>query len=108
MEIASDILRGHLEPIILKIVSGSDRYAYELQKIISDKINYEFNAQSLYSAIRRLETQKLLKAYWGDEASGGGRRKYYSITDEGREALLQHVENWKFARSVINSLLDVE
>ncbi len=108
MEIQSDIIRGHLEPIILKCLLKEDRYGYELTKIITEKIDnkYEINAQSLYSAIRRLEKQKLLTSYWGDETRGG-RRKYYKITDEGKSSLKEHIKNWKFVKTIIDKLLDI-
>ena len=109
MEIQSDIIRGHLEPIILKCLLEEDRYGYELSKIITEKTDneYEINAQSLYSAIRRLESQKLLESYWGDETKGG-RRKYYKITDNGKEAFKQHIKNWQFAKFIIDKLLEIK
>ena len=80
MYIESDIIRGHIDAVVLHFLKDNDSYGYELSKLITDKTNgeYEINGQTLYSAIRRLESKKLIEGYWGDE-SQGGRRKYYRI-----------------------------
>ena len=41
----------------------------------------------MYLALKRMESKKLIKSYFGDEQSSGGRRKYYNLTDEGYEFL---------------------
>ncbi len=108
MQIQSDIIRGHLESIILKCLVERDMYGYELAKVITEKTDseYEINAQSLYSAIRRLESNQCLKSYWGDETKGG-RRKYYVITDSGKLLFDEQVKNWKFTKYIIDKLLDI-
>ena len=109
MYIESDIIRGHIDAVVLHFLKDNDSYGYELSKLITDKTNgeYEINGQTLYSAIRRLESKKLIEGYWGDE-SQGGRRKYYRITEEGRKFLEEEREIWLFTKKIIDKLLDVE
>jgi len=47
------------------------------------------------------------EAYWGDE-SQGGRRKYYRITDAGRNVYRQNLSAWVATRDIIDSLLDLK
>ncbi|HHW11329.1 MAG TPA: hypothetical protein GXX29_15340 [Firmicutes bacterium] len=39
-------------------------------------------------------------SYWGDETRGG-RRKYYRITDKGREVYEQNKKAWLFAKDIL-------
>ena len=109
MYIESDIIRGHIDAVVLHFLKDNDCYGYELSKLITDKTNgeYEINGQTLYSAIRRLEGKKLIESYWGDE-SQGGRRKYYKITEEGKKFLQEEREIWLFTKKIIDKLLDIE
>ena len=76
MSITSDLLRGHTETIILKLLIEKDSYGYEINKSIQEKTNnlFELKEATLYSAFRRLETAGLIASYWGDEATGARRR----------------------------------
>lgn len=42
---------------------------------------------SLYPTLHRLEKKGLIRARWGDEQSGGARRKYYSISESAEDVL---------------------
>ena len=60
---------------------------------------------TLYTAFRRLETAGYIRSYWGDEMSGA-RRRYYALTNEGREKLLQDCEAWQETKRLIDRLLE--
>ncbi|MDO8964421.1 MAG: PadR family transcriptional regulator [Coriobacteriia bacterium] len=104
--ISSDLIRGHIDTIVLGLLDSQDRYGYEICKQVTvlSGGEYELKEPTLYSAFRRLEGQGLIRSYWGGE-SQGGRRKYYALTDEGRTALLRNIEDWKRARRLIDTLL---
>ncbi|HEK9037034.1 TPA: helix-turn-helix transcriptional regulator, partial [Clostridioides difficile] len=57
MIIASDMIRGHTETIILKHLLEKDSYGYEINKSILEKTKglYELKEATLYTAFRRLE-----------------------------------------------------
>ncbi len=109
MDLSSDLIRGHLDTIILGLLLNSDRYGYEICRIVREKSGgeYELKEPSMYSTIRRLEAQRLIEAYWGDE-SQGARRKYYRITAAGHKTFAQNLNNWQFAKKIIDKLLEVE
>lgn len=106
MSIASDLIRGHTESIILAHLTERDSYGYEINKSIQEKTGgrYELKEATLYSAFRRLEEAKCIQSYWGDEETGA-RRRYYTITQIGRALLEQNKADWKNARELIEKLI---
>lgn len=107
MSITSDIIRGHTEAIILAHLLEQDSYGYQINKDIMKKTNnrYELKEATLYSAFRRLEQSGYIRTYWGDEAVGA-RRRYYSITEEGRKAYASYKRDWEEAKDTIERLLE--
>jgi len=107
MEINSDILRGNLDTILLAFLRDGDKYGYQICKLAKEKCGGEFEIKepSLYSTIRRLEAQGCIEGYWGDE-SGGGRRRYFRITEKGIEKYHHNLLNWEFAKRMIDILLE--
>lgn len=105
--ISAEIIRGHVETILLKILSMGDYYGYSLFKVISEITSnmYEIKEASLYSGLRRIESEELIISYWGDETLGG-RRKYYSITDKGRKRLCENIEAWEKTKAVIDRIIN--
>lgn len=105
---AADLLRGHTETIVLAVLGGGDSYGFEIFKRIRDATGgaYEIKEATLYASYRRLVRDGLVEAFWGDETQGG-RRKYYRITDAGREVYRRNVEAWVATRGIIDSLLDL-
>ncbi len=106
MSITSDILRGHTEAIILSHLLEHDSYGYQINKDIMKKTGnkYELKEATLYSAFRRLEQAGYLRTYWGDE-NVGARRRYYAITEKGREAYQSYKLEWEEAKATIDLLL---
>ena len=82
MSIASDLIRGSTDTIILAHLMKKNSYGYEINKNIMEKTDnqYELKEATLYTAFRRLEETGMISSYWGDETSGA-RRRYYEITD---------------------------
>ena len=73
--IASDIIRGHTDTIILRFLMERDSYGYEINRNIRRLTDdaYELNEATLYTAFRRLETGGFISSYWGSEGSGASR-----------------------------------
>lgn len=105
-KISSDLLRGHTDTIILKLLMGGDKYGYEISKLIHANSGgqYELKEATMYSSLKRLENEGGITSYWGDETQGG-RRKYYSITEKGRNIYLENKKNWEYAKRILGQLL---
>ncbi|WDV47228.1 PadR family transcriptional regulator [Clostridiaceae bacterium M8S5] len=105
--ISRDLIRGHIDTIILCILIEQDSYGYEIIKIIYANSNgkYELKEPSLYTSLKRLEKQGFINHYWGNE-SQGGRRKYYKITKEGKIYCNNAIQEWKIAKNIISNLIE--
>lgn len=102
----TELIRGHVDTIILNALMQRDRYGYEILDMISDlsEGRYEIKQPTLYSCLKRLEKQGFITSYYGDETQGG-RRRYYRLTEKGRATLEQDQREWEFSRTIINRLL---
>ena len=105
-KISSDLLRGHTDTIILKLLMDGDRYGYEISKLIqtNSRDEYELKEATMYSSLKRLESDGSITSYWGDETQGG-RRRYYRITERGRQLYSENKSNWEYAKRVLDNLL---
>ncbi len=105
-DINSDLIRGHIDTIILRILRDGDHYGYEIMKAVSVNSDHEYELKepSLYTSLKRLEKQGLIVSYWGD-GSQGARRKYYRITESGDAAYEKALAEWLHARRIITQLL---
>lgn len=105
-EISKDTIRGHTTTIVLNILNQGDSYGYAVAKTIKQLSHaaYDINEATLYTVFRRLEKNGDITSYWGNETQGG-RRKYYQITTQGQQALAQNIQEWHFAKRVIDELI---
>ena len=104
--ISSDLIRGHINTIILRTLYDGDKYGYEIINEIEAKSKgqYTLKQPTLYSALKRLETQDFVTSYWGG-VSNGGRRKYFQLTDKGRIVAEHNLAEWEYSRTVIDNLI---
>ncbi|MFE8698334.1 PadR family transcriptional regulator [Cytobacillus sp. FJAT-53684] len=105
--IRSDIIRGHLDSIILRLICEEDRYGYEISKEISSRTDNRFQIKeaTLYAVFQRLEKKELIESYVGG-VSQGGKRKYYRITMLGKAYLREMVKEWKEVRAIIDLFME--
>ena len=105
-KISSDLLRGHTDTIILKLLIDGDKYGYEISKLIQTKSSgeYELKEATMYSSLKRLEADGSITSYWGDETQGG-RRRYYRITKKGKQVYSDNKHNWEYAKRILDQLL---
>ena len=103
--INSDLIRGHIDTIILRSLYDGDKHGNEICLDIEDKSGgqYELKQPTLYSALKRLETSGYVTAYW--QSGVGGRRRYFKLTEEGKKLCDDSFSNWIHSRNVIDKLL---
>ena len=109
MSISADILRGHTDTIILTQLIHGDNYGYEINKNVQQRTNgqYGFKEATLYTAFKRLEQNGLITSYWGEDGPGA-RRRYYSITELGKQKWEENCREWEETRKLIDSLIAAE
>jgi PadR family transcriptional regulator PadR len=105
-KISPDLLRGHTDTMILKLLMDGDKYGYEITKLIYEQSArvYELKEATMYSSLKRLENDACITSYWGDETQGG-RRKYYAVTAAGRRLYAENKQNWHAAKQILDQLL---
>ena len=91
-----ELKKGSAELIILSIVEPRARHGYEISKLIETRSagQLKFHVASLYPLLYRLEERGWLQGRWVEKA-GERRRRFYSLTAEGRRVLARQRETWK-------------
>lgn len=90
--------KGVLELCVLVLLNNRDHYGYELVQSISE--NIEISEGTVYPLLRRLTKEGYFDTYLV-ESQEGPPRKYYRLTDQGRDYMNQLVRDWEeFARAV--------
>ncbi|MCL2152665.1 MAG: PadR family transcriptional regulator [Oscillospiraceae bacterium] len=79
-------------------------YGYSLIEKLS-KTGVSIEANTLYPLLRRLEGQGLLASTWNTD--GAKPRKYYALTDFGKEVLGELVKHWQGTVQSMNEILEV-
>jgi PadR family transcriptional regulator len=91
-----ELKKGSAELIILSIVEPRPRHGYEISKLIETRSEGQlrFHVASLYPLLYRLEERGWLQGRWVEKA-GQRRRRFYTITAEGRRVLATQRQTWK-------------
>ncbi len=100
--LSRELKKGSAELIVLSIVEARPRHGYEISKLIELRSGGEikFHVASLYPLLYRLEERGWLKGRWV-EKPGQRRRRFYTLTPEGRGVLDRQRETWeKFVRAI--------
>ena len=98
--------KGVLELCVLSLLHKRDCYGYEISEFLSEHI--DISDGTVYPILRKLKTDGLLTTYLQEE-SGGPPRKYYKLTEFGRETYqLDRAEYLKFAKTVKKLLEEAE
>lgn len=89
MENKNEFPRGQLNPSILSALLEKDKYGYEIIEDVKQKTGIEIKQPTLYSSLKRMETQKYISSYWQDSEIGG-KRHYYCLTAIGKDFLAKN------------------
>ena len=101
-----EMMKGTIDILILSVLQEQDSYGYEISKTIKTKSDgsFEILEATMYLSLKRLEKQNAIQGYWGEQ-SGGGRRRYFKITDEGVRLLEQLCNDWKASVQLIEKFV---
>lgn len=96
--------KGVLELCVLALLQKRDCYGYEISEVLSEQIDIADG--TVYPLLRKLKADGMLTTYLQEE-SGGPPRKYYKITELGRESYQAgRAEYLEFAQAVRKLLED--
>jgi DNA-binding PadR family transcriptional regulator len=107
--ISKNLTAASTKAIILGILRQGNSYGYliikKIKEISGGNINYSDGM--LYPVLHRLEKEGLISSQWVMEGDTKPR-KYYAITDQGKEALRVEKEQWLQVNTVLSTLWDVK
>ena len=87
---------------LLHLLDGKDQYGYELLHILHEGFP-DTQESAIYALLREMCRNELIQWY-KDDISGGPVRKYYRLTDAGREKRKILLEEWQRIRDTVASL----
>jgi PadR family transcriptional regulator, regulatory protein PadR len=95
MSLRDQIRKGSTEILILSLLAARAMYGYQISQELAEKSKGYFDMKEglLYPTLHRMQKEGLLTSEWHDE-EGARRRKYYTITAQGREMLNQQSDEW--------------
>lgn len=105
MKVDRELLRGSTNLLILSILENENMYGYQMikkLKIESENL-FEFQEGTLYPILHKLEQNGLISAYWDDFS--GKKRKYYTITEEGKKQLKTKKHEWEIFTTKVNQVI---
>ncbi|UQS84868.1 PadR family transcriptional regulator [Apilactobacillus apisilvae] len=97
LKVTTELLDG----CVLGVLSKDDYYGYALTQKIQESISV--SSSTIYPVMRRLKKQELVTVY--DSPYQGRNRRYYRITDKGKEELKLLQQNWQNFKENINYLM---
>jgi PadR family transcriptional regulator len=104
--IERELKRGSLELIVLHLLAPAEAYGYEIVSKLTAQSNgsLEVTDGTLYPVLYRLERAGLVSVRW-ETPERGVPRKYYQLTDAGREELVRLTEEWTSFAKAMSRLL---
>ena len=95
MAYVQQLLKGLIDPILLSVISELPMYGYQIVKELEQETEgyLKLKAGTVYPALMRLEKKGLLSSRWEQTTERQGRR-YYQITEKGREFLASRLDDW--------------
>lgn len=94
--------KGVLELCVLSLLDRKDFYGYELVEKISQFIN--ISEGTIYPLLRRFRTEGYVSTYL-EESQEGPPRKYYKLTDRGKEVFEELEIEWESFIDGVNNIL---
>lgn len=90
-----------LDAMVLAVVANEETYGYKITQELCDAVYV--SESTLYPVLRRLQKGGMLDTY--DKAYQGRNRRYYKITDQGKNALTDYRNDWQIYRNNIEKIL---
>lgn len=101
--------KGSAELLVLSLLEDQPRHGYDISKLIQVRSGgfLRFHVTSLYPLLYRLEDRGWIASRWVEKADQR-RRRYYSLTPEGRKVLRSQRKSWKEFVTAMSLIAGVE
>ena len=106
MTTQSQMLKGILEGCILSLMEDREIYGYELGTLLEESGLTFVGEGSIYPLLLRMQKEQLIEGTMRPDArSGGPPRKYYHLTDKGKDALVLFKRHWGTLKQSVDRIL---
>lgn len=105
MKFEKSLLSGSTPMLVLSLLRDGDKYGYEMVTELARRSDDTFLLKegTLYPLLHALEKEKLVRSYVKE--AGGRQRKYYALTEDGKERLSYKEQEWKLFSEKVNAVL---
>jgi PadR family transcriptional regulator PadR len=105
MQLTKDLVAASAAPLILSLLEDGESYGYAIIQSVRDLSDgeIEWTDGMLYPVLHRLEAQGFVSATWRLSETGR-KRKYYTLTRQGRAALAEQKQQWLFVHGMLTKL----
>ncbi len=100
----AQIRKGSLELCMLALLATEPRYGYQIAQGLTESAGLAVSEGTIYPLLSRLQREGLIRSQW-QESPSGPPRKYYSLTDNGRQALASKALAWEEFSQAVNGIL---
>ena len=101
-----ELLKGNTDTLLLALLYEEPMYGYQIVKEVNQRSSgyFAFKEGTLYPALHRLERANLIEGRWA-ETPNSVRRRYYFITDRGRQELKARQQEWQRFSQAMDSVM---
>jgi len=101
--------KGSAELLVLSLLESQPRHGYDISKLIEMRSGgaLRFHVTSLYPLLHRLEHEGMIEGRWVEKAEQR-RRRYYSLTREGKAVLRSKQKSWRDFVDAISRITGIE
>jgi PadR family transcriptional regulator, regulatory protein PadR len=105
--VPADLIRGHLDGLLLAVLAASPGHGYELSRRLTERSGGTLGVPegSLYPALHRLERSGLVESSW--DRADGRRRRIYQLTPAGRRAAEASRQAWRLFSGAVDRVMGV-
>ena len=106
MQYIQQLTKGVTEPLLLHLINEVPMYGYQISKEFNQRTAgyFKFKGGTIYPLLRRLEDKGLVISRWRHTTQRQARR-YYRITDKGRQFLTSRLAEWNDFSTAVNEFI---
>lgn len=106
MELDKNLIGGSTRLLLLSLLSESDRYGYDIIRTLAERSQnvFAFKEGTLYPVLHKLEAEGYIRSY--EKVVDGRRRRYYSITEQGKKQLIEERQQWTTFSTAVAHILN--
>lgn len=101
------IKKGVLEMLVLNLIQKTPMYGYQLIQTLKKQSQdfFVLKEGTLYPILYRLEENEFATSQWITPEKGKTPKKFYQITEKGRQELTQQLSVWSAFSDAVNSMI---